>query len=97
MLVNQFHYKINVKGEIDSHPFTVGLVWRRIAMLLELAEGCGIRTSNRNSHEEQAILLKSVVAPTRYHGLGAGREAPEIDLIIYSGTSIEVVRQDWSD
>ena len=66
-------------------------------MLRELAKGCGIRTSNRNSHEEQAILLKSVVAPTRYHGLGAGREAPEVDLIIYSGTSIEVVSQDWSD
>ena len=47
-----------------------------------MRKGCGIRTSNRNSHEEQAILLKSVVAPTRYHGLGAGREAPEVDLII---------------
>ena len=46
--------------------------------------GKGVRHSDfkQNGHEEKAILLKAVVAPTRYQELGAGREAPEVDLII---------------
>ena len=36
---------------IVSHPLTVGLVGNRIAMLLELRKGCGIRTTCRTDHK----------------------------------------------
>ena len=80
---------------LDSHPLTVGLVGNRIARYPyydEKVAAMRFRVDRQNS----AIQPQSLGSHGRDRKIGlVGWQLRDSDF--YSGTSIEVVRQDWSD